>query len=200
MRAAPSAVRIAISRDRADARASIRFATLKHAISSTIVTEPIIVRMMSGTSDGIARSRSVRMYAPTLVLVSGYAAAKFDAMASASCRACSSVTPSRSRAYTSSQRTALFCCPELRERDPEVGDLWKAEPRRHDPDHGVRNGVHHDRAPDRRRIGVVPAPPQVVADDDDGRGAFAIVRGVERPPELRRLSKKREEIRVDRGA
>ena len=59
-REAPSAVRIDISRDRVDARASIRLATLKHAMSSTIVTAPIIVRMMMRTSAGIAHSRSGR--------------------------------------------------------------------------------------------------------------------------------------------
>ena len=70
-RPAPSAVRIDISRDRLDARASIRFATLKHAMSSTIVTAPIIVRMMSVTSSGMAHSRSVSRLAPRPSFVSG---------------------------------------------------------------------------------------------------------------------------------
>ena len=53
-RPAPSAVRIEISRMRADARASIRFATLKQAIRRIRVTAPIIaastVRTFSGTN------------------------------------------------------------------------------------------------------------------------------------------------------
>ena len=60
LRPAPSAVRIDISRERLDARASIKLATLKHAISSTIVTAPIIVAMMVKTSSGSAQLRSGR--------------------------------------------------------------------------------------------------------------------------------------------
>ena len=45
-RPAPSAARIEISRCRTDARASSRFATLAHAISSTSVTAPIIVTII----------------------------------------------------------------------------------------------------------------------------------------------------------
>ena len=58
-RPAPSAARTAISRCRAVARASSRFATFAHAISSTSVTAPIIVNTMRRTSSGMSASRIV---------------------------------------------------------------------------------------------------------------------------------------------
>ena len=46
-RPAPSAERIEISRCRTEARASSRLATFEQAMSSTSVTAPIIIRMIS---------------------------------------------------------------------------------------------------------------------------------------------------------
>ena len=57
---------------RLEARASIRLATLKQAISSTIVTAPIIVRMIGVTSSGRSPSCGIgRTQAPQPSLVAG---------------------------------------------------------------------------------------------------------------------------------
>ena len=108
-RAAPSAVRIDISRDRLDARASIRLATLKQAMSSTIVTAPIIVRMISGdvVGDGPVAQRPDPDAAP-LVGVGKRGRQVRRRPRPPSCCACSSVTPSRSRANTSRPRAPRF--------------------------------------------------------------------------------------------
>ena len=64
-RARPRAPRGSTSRGGdADARASIRLATLKHAITSTSVTAPIIARMTSSTWSGIIQSFNGRITAP----------------------------------------------------------------------------------------------------------------------------------------
>ena len=53
-----NADRMAISRDRAVARASIRLATFAQAMRSTNVTAPIIVSVISLMSDGMNVSRN----------------------------------------------------------------------------------------------------------------------------------------------
>ena len=91
-RLAPNAARIAISRDRTDERASMRFATFAHAISSTNDTAPIIMYSVERTLP-IRFSRNGTVTNVLLLFVSGYVDASWLARADSLLSATSFETP-----------------------------------------------------------------------------------------------------------
>ncbi len=95
-RAAPSALRTAISVSRADARASSRFATLVHAISNTNPTAPSSSSTASRMLPTVA-SWSGTAVIPRPSLCSGYCRASSVPMVRTSAMACSTGTPGFTR-------------------------------------------------------------------------------------------------------
>ncbi len=91
-RPAPRAVRTAISLSRAAARASNRFATFTHAISSTKPTAPSRSQNALRISPTIASCRATAVM-PTPSLLSGYCVASWRPMVSISTCACLADTP-----------------------------------------------------------------------------------------------------------
>ena len=96
-RPAPSAARSAISFRRATARASIRFATFAHAMTSTSDTK---TPSMPSTSQLLApvmatSAGTTRAFQP--VLVTGWSCCSCLAMVSTSAEACATVAPGFSR-------------------------------------------------------------------------------------------------------
>ena len=98
-RPAPSAARTAISCSRSVARASSRFATLAHAISSTNPTAPKITSSACRTPPTTC-SCSGTMFTPQSACRSGCSSRSRAASASILACAASSVTPGASRATT----------------------------------------------------------------------------------------------------
>ena len=114
---APSAARIANSLVRPVERASNRFATFAHAMSSTKLTAPSSTSKMPLTSPTIWVFSGTSVM-PDPLLESGYASARLFAIASTSARACSIVTPAFSRPTTRvpipmrrSRNVGSFHCP-----------------------------------------------------------------------------------------
>ena len=96
-RLAPMAFRTAISRERDAARASRRFATFAHAISSTKPTAASSTSRDARMSPTKYSRRGVSV-TPLPVFSFGYSSASCAAMAFISVSACSKLTPSLSRA------------------------------------------------------------------------------------------------------
>ena len=99
-RTAPSAPRIASSRERPVDCASCRFATFAHAISSTIATAPSRTKSGFRTSPTIASLNEAAVADSSLPIESGYTWRKRSAATPISALAVSSVTPGLSRAAT----------------------------------------------------------------------------------------------------
>ena len=94
---APIALRTAISRARPLARASKRFATLPHAISSTSATAPKSISS-AGRVFAVRSSLSGATRIPHPVLVDGCSAASLRESVSSRAAACCWLIPGRSRA------------------------------------------------------------------------------------------------------
>ena len=107
---APSAARIAISRVRAVARASSRFATFTQAISKTNPTA-IIMTKSAGRIVRVIRSCSATTCAPQYLSVSGYCLASEVVITSRAAWACGTVTRGLSRAMLR-RKWAPRCSPK----------------------------------------------------------------------------------------
>ncbi len=99
-RTAPTAPRIASSRERPIACASCRFATFAHAISSTIATAPSRTSSGCRTSPTIDSLNGAAVADSSLPIASGYAWRNRSAATLISALAVSSVTPGLSRPAT----------------------------------------------------------------------------------------------------
>ena len=69
----------------------------------------------------------------------------------------------------------LILRDQRHERDPQPLIVRKREPLRHDPHHRVGLAVHKDGLPDDVLASAIPMHPDVVAQQDDVRRAFAVV-------------------------
>jgi hypothetical protein len=106
-RPAPRAERMAISRSREVVRASIRFATLAHAMSSSNPT--VASRIMSaGRASPTSCSYNGSTVIVAFALVVGYVFASCSPIASISPCACARVTPGFNRPTTLKMRSARF--------------------------------------------------------------------------------------------
>ncbi len=178
----PTAARMASSRCRVTPRESRRFVTLAHAIRSTSATATARTDN-AGRAGAVMSSTSARACTttgPPLPKKNSVSrclgAARAAAVPSAS--ACASVTPGFSRA--SAVKTVAPVRRRGRSRNhvrqPEAhARVRELERRRRHADNRVRVAIDDERGAEDARTRPVALAPQPVADDDDRRGAFAIV-------------------------
>ena len=206
-RPAPTARRMPISRCRSTARASIRLATLAHAISNTSATTTMRMAISPPTH---SRSPGIR---PALSSVSGLAAlvlsislvdARVDnVQGGRGLRPCNAgLQPARDADPMG--RALLGILDQVgdeiaahRERRPEFGDdaaVGPMEARRHDADDRISAAVKDGRLAYCGRVGGEPAAPKRVAEHDDRVASFDLIvlgpdaaSGSERRPHHRKV-------------
>ena len=180
-RLAPTAVRMANSFCRTEARANKRFATFAHAISRTRPTAPNKIKSAGFT----LRTRESRMgETETLSVLSihlGLARRKRSPASRISERACSNVTPGFKRASGVKIVSLIRAVRISLKRNPKIGRRFGLKTTWNDADDGVYIAIEHYGARKNLRITTEIISPNPLAEDRHFGSVWSIFGRGKRP-------------------